>query len=106
MISRLSMVAALALVTTAATAAPLGTVSSIPAGVATTPIEAVRLVCDQNCNCWRTAYRAPRHESVLFADDVNACPAGGRYNGHYRTGPSTGLGFESRIAKGSLFPFY
>lgn len=105
MISRLSMIAALVLVTAAANAAPLGITSS-PRFGASTPVESVRLVCDQNCNCWHTAYRARRHDTVLLADDINACPAGGRYNGHYRTGPSTGLGFESRVAKGSLFPFY
>jgi hypothetical protein len=113
MFLRLSVIAALALLTTAADAAPLSTapLSTAPSGIAIVPaemvpVETVRLVCDQNCSCWHTAYRARRHEPLLLADDVNACPAGGRYNGHYRTGPSTGLGFESRIAKGSLFPFY
>jgi hypothetical protein len=109
MISRVSVIAALALLTGAATAAPLGTRSAAPGGIAAAPVVAARLVCDQNCQCWHTAYRAPktpRADVLLLADDVNACPAGGRYNGHYRTGPSTGLGFESRIAKGSLFPFY
>jgi len=105
MISRVSVLAALAMLTSAADATPLGTPSSMRAGMPA-PVETVRLVCDQNCNCWHTAYRAPRHEAVLLADEVNACPMGGRYNGHYRAGPSTGLGFESRVAKGTLFPFY
>lgn len=109
MISRVSVIAALMLLTGAATAAPLGTHPAAPADIAATPVETVRLVCDQNCQCWHTAYREPRPsraDAVLLADDVNACPAGGRYNGHYRSGPGTGLGFESRVPKGTLFPFY
>jgi hypothetical protein len=107
MISRLSLIAALAMTTAAAAAAPL-----VPADrtvSALSPVESVRLVCDQDCRCWRTAYREhlTREARLLRAldDDANACPAGGRYNGHYRTGPSVGLGFETRVPHTSVFPF-
>lgn len=98
---RAGMIAALALAATSAHAmGPAPVAPGVP-----TLTEPVRLVCDQDCNCWRTAYPAQRSR-VPIVEDVNACPAGGRYNGHYRTGPSVGLGFESRVAKPTLFPFY
>lgn len=70
----------------------------------------VRMVCDQNCNCWPTRYRERR---PLLADRPDlACPqpAAGRpalgyYNGHYRTGPAIGVGFDSLGARELPFPF-
>lgn len=98
---RVGMIAALLLAATSAHAmGPAPAASGVPALT-----EQARLVCDQDCHCWRTAYPAQRSR-VPIIEDVNACPAGGRYNGHYRTGPSVGLGFESRVAKPTLFPFY
>ena len=72
-------------------------------------VEQVRLVCDQNCNCWRTRYRERR--SLLADRDDLACPTSqpgrvGYYNGYYRTGPATGLDFDSRYpVRGFAFPF-
>ncbi len=74
------------------------------------PIAEVRMVCDQNCNCWPTRYRERR---PLLADRPDlAClppaadrPALGYYNGHYRTGPATGVGFDSLGARELPFPF-
>jgi hypothetical protein len=70
----------------------------------------VRMVCDQNCSCWPTRYRERR---PLLADRPDlACPppVAGRpalryYNGHYRTGPATGAGFDSLGARELPFPF-
>ncbi|MGY3239809.1 hypothetical protein ACVWZ4_006752 [Bradyrhizobium sp. USDA 4472] len=74
------------------------------------PTVAVRMVCDQNCNCWPTRYRERR---PLLADRPDlACPprpkdrpALGYYNGHYRTGPATGAGFDSLGNSELPFPF-
>ena len=71
----------------------------------------VRMVCDQNCNCWPTRYR--EHRPPLLSDRPDlACPqpatgrpAVGYYNGHYRTGPATGVGFDSLGARELPFPF-
>lgn len=72
-------------------------------------VERIRLVCDQDCRCWRTGYVArsyARRVDDPERQDPNFCPAGGYYNGHYRTGPGTGLSFESRVPVRSLpFPF-
>ncbi|MGY8667766.1 hypothetical protein Q3C01_36150 [Bradyrhizobium sp. UFLA05-109] len=75
------------------------------------PVAKVRMVCDQNCDCWRTRYQ--EHRSLLADRADLACPppATGRpvvgyYNGHYRTGPATGFGFDSRTpVRGFAFPF-
>ena len=67
----------------------------------------VRLACDQDCRCWQTRYRqrSSRHGIDDQARlDPNYCPGGGHYNGHYRTGPATGLSFESRD-RVRAFPF-
>ena len=104
--TQLGMIAATVLVASAASAAPLSLAGK--AAPALSPVEAVRLVCDQDCRCWHTAYQGhstPRKAEVLLRDDVNACPRGGHYNGHYRTGPSVDLGFESRIPHTLPFPF-
>lgn len=98
---RAGVVAALLLAATTAHAMGPAPIASNVAALT----EPVRLVCDQDCRCWHTAYPAQRSR-VPIVEDINACPAGGRYNGHYRTGPSVGLGFESRVAKPTLFPFY
>ena len=73
--------------------------------------EHVRMVCDQYCDCWRTRYQERR--PILADREDLACPASrpnrpplGYYNGHYRTGPATGLGFESRYpVREFAFPF-
>jgi hypothetical protein len=65
------------------------------------------LVCDQHCQCWQTGYQM-RSDGRDPRDLHNfiSCPGGGYYNGHYRTGPSIGLGFESRYPVYSHpFPF-
>ncbi|OAF19990.1 hypothetical protein AXW67_34170 [Bradyrhizobium neotropicale] len=75
------------------------------------PIAQVRIVCDQNCDCWQTNYRERR--PILAGHDDLACPAQrpdrppyGYYNGHYRSGPATGLGFFSRYpVREFSFPF-
>jgi len=106
MISRLSLIAAAAFIASAANAAPVSFDGRMASGIS--PVEAVRLVCDQDCHCWRTAYQGrstPRKADVSLRDDVNACPQGGHYNGYYRTGPGTDLGFESRIPHTHPFPF-
>jgi hypothetical protein len=92
-----------------------GTCSAAPVGVPSlTPqpapdVERVRLVCDQDCRCWRTGYVErgyARKIEYRERQDANFCPGGGYYNGHYRTGPGTGLSFESRLPVRSLpFPF-
>jgi hypothetical protein len=75
------------------------------------PIVEVRMVCDQNCDCWKTRYRERR---PLLADRADlACPAPtpdrppyGYYNGHYRMGPASGIGFDSRYpVREFAFPF-
>ena len=75
------------------------------------PIVEVRMVCDQNCNCWPTRYRERRPPLLADRPDL-ACPppvagrpAVGYYNGHYRTGPATGVGFDSLGARELPFPF-
>lgn len=76
----------------------------------TPAIVEVRMVCDQNCNCWPTRYRERR---PLLADRPDlACPPPaterpvvGYYNGHYRAGPATGVGFDSLGARELPFPF-
>ena len=71
-------------------------------------IEQVRLVCDQNCTCWRTRYQQ-RHPIHTDREDLTCLrPRHGRlyYNGYYRKGPATGLGFESRyLVREFSFPF-
>ena len=91
------------------------TCAAAPVGVAgLTPrlkssVERIRLVCDQDCRCWRTGYVArscARKIDDRERQDPNFCPGGGYYNGHYRTGPGTGLSFESRSPVRSFpFPF-
>jgi hypothetical protein len=74
-------------------------------------IEHVRMVCDQYCDCWQTRYRERR--PILADREDLACPASrpdrlprGYYNGHYRSGPATGLGFDSRYpVREFTFPF-
>jgi hypothetical protein len=75
------------------------------------PVVQVRTVCDQTCDCWQTRYRERR---PLLADRPDlACPPRpsdrpvvGDYNGHYRTGPAIGIGFDSRApVRGFAFPF-
>jgi hypothetical protein len=65
------------------------------------------LVCDQHCACWQTRYQLRkdgRDDREFWS--FNTCPGGGSYNGYYRTGPSVGLGFESRFPEHSHpFPF-
>ncbi len=72
-------------------------------------VDRVRLVCDQDCRCWQTGYIQRGYYWKIDPrelQDPNYCPPGGYYNGHYRTGPGTGLGFESRYPVRSLpFPF-
>ncbi|MFB9269715.1 hypothetical protein ACFFWD_42490 [Bradyrhizobium erythrophlei] len=72
-------------------------------------VDRVRLVCDQNCRCWHTLYRQRNHRwktDDRERQDPNYCPGGGHFNGHYRTGPATGLSFESRLPVRSFpFPF-
>ena len=106
MIGRLCLAAGAALLATASAAAPLSLADR--AASAISRVEQVRLVCDQDCRCWHTAYRErlTREARMLRAldDDANACPAG-RYNGHYRSGPSVGLGFDTRTPHTSVFPF-
>ncbi|QOZ35044.1 hypothetical protein [Bradyrhizobium sp. CCBAU 53421] len=69
----------------------------------------VRLACDQNCHCWQTRYQQRSYRRKIDdqeRQDPNSCPGGGHYNGHCRSGPATGLGFESRLPVRSLpFPF-
>lgn len=75
------------------------------------PVAEVRMVCDQNCDCWRTRYQ--EHRPLLANHPDLACPPPpsdrpvvGYYNGHYRMGPATGIGFDSRTpVREFLFPF-
>jgi hypothetical protein len=75
------------------------------------PVAEVRMVCDQNCTCWPTRYRERRPSLADRADLACPPPADGRpvqgyYNGHYRTGPAVGVGFDSRVPVRELaFPF-
>ena len=99
--------AAAALVATASAAAPVEVSSPISQPTAST--NRVRLVCDQDCRCWRTGY-AQRGHGWKIDDrefqDPNYCPAGGHYNCYYRAGPGTGLSFDSRLPVRSFpFPF-
>lgn len=71
-------------------------------------IEQIRMVCDQNCACWPTRYQG--HQASLFDREDLACQTrrSGRiyYNGYYRQGPATGVGFESRHpVREFSFPF-
>ena len=86
---------------------------SDPGGLATVReprplIEQVRLVCDQYCTCWRTRYQASR---TIHKDREDLACSSRRhkrlyYNGYYRKGPATGLGFESRSpVREFSFPF-
>jgi hypothetical protein len=101
-----------ALISTGAGAAPVNLFVPnvfVPLSQQTPSIDRVRLVCDQDCRCWRTGYIQRGYDEKVDPkeyQDPNYCPAGGYYNGHYRTGPGTGLGFESRFPVRSLpFPF-
>jgi hypothetical protein len=89
-------------------------VASGPAATATPgewrpPVEQVRMVCDQDCNCWSTRYQE-RRPALAGRDDL-ACPVPGRrhvgyYNGYYRSGAATGIDFDSRYpVRGFAFPF-
>ena len=107
MTRRFFVAAAAAFTTTAVCAAPIHVPSLAPQQ--DTSIARVRLVCDQDCRCWRTGYVA-RNDRWKVDDqarqDPNFCPGRGYYNGYYRTGPGTGLSFESRFPVRSLpFPF-
>jgi len=79
-----------------------------PATVREPSIEQVRLVCDQYCTCWRTRYQASR---TIHEGRENLVCSSRRhkrlyYNGYYRKGPATGLGFESRSpVREFSFPF-
>ncbi|WP_426439310.1 hypothetical protein [Bradyrhizobium genosp. P] len=72
--------------------------------------EQIRMVCDQHCDCWRTRYQE-RRPQLAGRDDLacSASPSGrvvGYYNGYYRTGPATGLDFDSRYpVREFAFPF-
>jgi hypothetical protein len=75
------------------------------------PVTEVRMVCDQKCGCWQTRYRERR---PLLADRPDlACPPppvsgriSGYYNGYYRSGPATDIGFDNRDPiRRSSFPF-
>jgi hypothetical protein len=107
MIRTALLFAAAALLATGASAAPLN-VSGLMSQQ-TSNVDRVRLVCDQDCRCWRTGYIQRGYHAKADPreyQDPNYCPAGGYYNGYYRTGPGTGLGFESRFPVRSLpFPF-
>ncbi|MGN1286634.1 MAG: hypothetical protein ACI4XG_08655 [Bradyrhizobium sp.] len=99
--------AAIAMMASDASAAPLHVTrlsSQHPAGAVR-----VRLACDQDCRCWQTRYKQRSHRQKVDDQarlDPNYCPGGGHYNGHYRTGPATGLGFESRVpVRAFPFPF-
>jgi hypothetical protein len=99
--------AAAACMTTAASAAPVRVTGLL--AQQTSSVDRVRLVCDQDCRCWRTGYIA-RNDFRKIDDrerqDPNFCPGWGYYNGYYRTGPGTGLSFESRFPVRSFpFPF-
>jgi hypothetical protein len=74
-----------------------------------TRIEQVRMVCDQYCNCWRTRYQGrqttPTEREDLACRNRSPDPVY-YYNGYYRHGPATGLGFESRSpVREFSFPF-
>ncbi|AUC94498.1 hypothetical protein CWS35_09630 [Bradyrhizobium sp. SK17] len=72
-------------------------------------VEQVRMVCDQDCNCWRTRYQERR--PLLSGRDDLACPPSerrpvGYYNGYYRKGPATGVDFDSKYpVREFSFPF-
>ena len=75
------------------------------------PVTQVRMACDQYCDCWPTRYRERR--PILAGRNDLACPPpqpgrlrNGYYNGHYRSGPAAGLGFDSRYpVREFAFPF-
>ncbi|MGY3697695.1 hypothetical protein ACVIGA_007775 [Bradyrhizobium sp. USDA 3240] len=96
-----------AMMASVACAAPVQVTRPSPQGPAS--IVRVRLACDQYCYCWQTRYRQRSYRRTIddqARQDPNYCPGGGHYNGHYRTGPATGLSFESRLPVRSLpFPF-
>ncbi|MGY3446314.1 MULTISPECIES: hypothetical protein [unclassified Bradyrhizobium] len=103
--TRLFVVAAAAMMASDVCAAPVD-VTRLPSQRLANVVQ-VRLACDQNCHCWRTLYRERSHRRTIDErQDPNYCPGGGHYNGHYRTGPGTGLSFDSRLPVRSLpFPF-
>ena len=72
-------------------------------------VDRVRLVCDQDCRCWHTLSQQRNYRRKIDdreRQDPNFCPGGGHFNGYYRTGPATGLSFESRLPVRSFpFPF-
>jgi hypothetical protein len=89
----LAAAAATALLTTAATAAPLG-VQGI--GAQTSDVEQVRMVCDEYGRCYRS--RGPRYvqRSYGYGDGYRGYDDGPRYErrGYYGGGgPSIGFSF-------------
>ena len=72
-------------------------------------IEQVRMVCDQYCTCWTTRYQERQATPSVREDLVCRTPQLDRfsnYNGYYRQGPATGLGFGSRYpVREFAFPF-
>ncbi|NEU97263.1 hypothetical protein [Bradyrhizobium uaiense] len=67
----------------------------------------IRMVCDQDCNCHRTRYHERRPMPAGRDDLACRTPSGryiGQYNGHYRKGPATGVGFDDK-APVREFPF-
>jgi len=103
----LLIAAAAAMMASVACAAPVQVTRLSPRGPAS--VVRIRLACDQNCHCWQTRYQRRSYRRTIDdqeRQDPNYCPNGGHYNGHYRTGPATGLSFESRLPVRSLpFPF-
>lgn len=72
-------------------------------------VERIRMVCDQDCNCWRTRYQG-RRPMAADRDDLACLSTDGRrvgdYNGHYRKGPAKGVGFDSKSpVREFSFPF-
>ncbi|WP_375780397.1 hypothetical protein ACE103_17145 [Bradyrhizobium sp. ma5] len=106
--TRLLLIApATAMMASVACAAPVQVTRLSPQGPAS--VIPVRLACDQYCYCWQTRYQQRSYRRTIddqARQDPNYCPGGGHYNGHYRTGPATGLSFECRLPVRSLpFPF-
>ncbi|MGY4313930.1 hypothetical protein [Bradyrhizobium sp. JR3.5] len=106
--TRLLLIAAAgAMMASVACAAPVRVTRLSPQDPAS--VVRIRLACDQNCHCWQTRYQQRPYRRKIDDQerhDPNYCPGAGHYNGHYRTGPATGLSFESRLPVRSLpFPF-